>query len=266
MSVEFDGERYRAASAHQKEWGTRLIDELDLRGNEHILDVGCGDGSLTASLAETVPQGFVLGIDSSAGMIQSASSHERPNLAFRHLDVRASTYRDTFDIIFSNATLHWIKDHEQLLLILHRALKSGGVLRANFAGAGNCATLNRVAMALMTSAAFRAAFEGFEWPWYMPSVEAYRELATTSPFARVDIWGENADRYFADQDEMLKWVENPSIVPFQQHLDEETGERFHRAVADRMVEETIQSDGTCFEQFRRVNLIARKQPHVDSDG
>ena len=186
-------------------------------------------------------------------MIQSAKCHERPNIAFRHLDVRASTYSDTFDIIFSNATLH-------------RALKSGGVLRADFASAGNCATLNRIAMALMTSATFRAAFEGFEWHWYMPSVDAYRELATTPPFSRVDIWGENADRYFADQDEMLKWVENPSIVPFKQHLDDETGERFHRAVADRMVEETIQSDGTCFEQFRRVNLIARSQPHLDSDG
>lgn len=57
MSVDFDGNRYRAASAHQKEWGTRLIEELELTGNEHILDIGCGDGVLTAGLAEAVPQG-----------------------------------------------------------------------------------------------------------------------------------------------------------------------------------------------------------------
>ena len=70
--MDFDGNRYRAASAHQKEWGARLIDELELTGNEHILDIGCGDGVLTAGLAEADPQGSVIGIDSSAGTIEAA--------------------------------------------------------------------------------------------------------------------------------------------------------------------------------------------------
>ena len=87
MSVEFDGDRYREASAHQREWGARLLAELGLQGDEHILDIGCGDGSLTDSLADAVPAGSVVGIDSSAGMIEAAIRHERPNLKFRVLDV-----------------------------------------------------------------------------------------------------------------------------------------------------------------------------------
>lgn len=133
MPVEFDGERYRQASAHQKEWGARLIAELGLRGNEDILDLGCGDGVLTASLADAVPHGSVIGIDSSEGMIEVANGQHRHNLTFRLLDIFESGYRYEFDIVFSNATLHWIKNHSKLLTIVRRALKDGGVLRANFA-------------------------------------------------------------------------------------------------------------------------------------
>ena len=78
----------------------------------------------------------------------------------------------------------------------------------------------------------------------MPSVDAYRALAVESVFSSVEVWGETADRYFPDADAMLKWVDNPATVPFRQHLDEATAERFHRAVADRMIEETTQPDGT----------------------
>lgn len=73
MPYEFDAERYKQASAHQRSWGERLIAELALKGHEHILDLGCGDGRLTAQLAEQVPQGHVLGIDASQNMIDQPS-------------------------------------------------------------------------------------------------------------------------------------------------------------------------------------------------
>ena len=63
MAHEFDGKKYEAASAHQKEWGARLIQELSISGTERILDLGCGDGTLTAQLAALTPRGSVVGID-----------------------------------------------------------------------------------------------------------------------------------------------------------------------------------------------------------
>ncbi len=105
----FDGERYKKASKHQKEWGNRMIAGLSLNGDEHILDMGCGDGVLTEKLAARVPEGSVLGIDSSQSMISTARKLERDNLEFRLMDIEQLDFDGEFDLVFSNATVHWIR-------------------------------------------------------------------------------------------------------------------------------------------------------------
>ncbi len=87
MTHEFDGKKYEKASTHQKEWGSKLIADLDLRGSERVLDLGCGDGKLTAQLAELLPEGEAIGIDASQGMIAAALPKEKCNLRFRRLDI-----------------------------------------------------------------------------------------------------------------------------------------------------------------------------------
>ena len=249
MTHEFDGKKYAAASTHQKEWGARLIAELGLAGTERILDLGCGDGALTAQLAALAPQGQVLGIDASHGMIDIARSHQAANLAFELRDINALDFADAFDIVFSNATLHWIKDHDTLLANVHRALRKGGVARFNFAGDGNCANFFAVAKEAMALPRFAPAFASFDWPWYMPSVAAYEAQVRRVPFSEARVWGENADRYLPDAEAMIKWIDQPSLVPLLE---------FRRFVIERMLARTRQPDGRCFETFRRINLLARK--------
>ncbi|MEA3225659.1 MAG: methyltransferase domain-containing protein, partial [Planctomycetota bacterium] len=116
MRFEFDGEKYKRASGQQKAWGKTLISELELRGDERIVDLGCGDGALTAELAALVPDGSILGIDASESMIETArKGHAEANLQFELLDISAIDFDSEFDVVFSNATLHWIKDHTELL-------------------------------------------------------------------------------------------------------------------------------------------------------
>jgi SAM-dependent methyltransferase len=122
MPHEFDGEQYRRASAHQKEWGARLIEELKLTGDERVLDLGCGDGALTARIAALAPRGRALGIDASAGMIASARRLSAPNLEFRLLDINDLRCEAEFDVVFSNATLHWVRDHRPVLAGIRRGL------------------------------------------------------------------------------------------------------------------------------------------------
>jgi len=258
MSFEFDGKQYTQASAHQKQWGAKLISELVLRGDEQILDLGCGDGALTAQLAESVPQGGVVGIDSSRSMIETARERRGHNVQFELMDINQLDFREQFDVVFSNATLHWIKDHRNLLARVVRSLKDNGAVRFNFAGDGNCSNFNRVVRELMNRAEYAPYFRSFAWPWYMPGVEEYRSLAGQLRFSELKVWGENADRYFPDTDAMIRWIDQPSLVPFLVQVDPLDRARFRGEVIQRMVTATRQSDGRCFETFRRINLLARK--------
>jgi len=255
---EFDGKKYGKASLHQREWGTKLIAELNLQGSERILDLGCGDGAVSAQIADVVPDGEVTGIDASRGMIEAARPKERGNLRFLQMDIDDLNFVEQFDVVFSNATLHWVRDHRRLLANAGRALRPGGSIRFNFAGDGNCSNFFSVVREAMAAERFAAHFAGFDWPWYMPSVEEYAALVHASGLAEGRVWGENADRYFADAEAMTQWIDQPSLVPFLPRIPDGARARFREHVIAGMIERTRQADGRCFETFRRINVSAHK--------
>lgn len=255
---EFDGKKYAEASTHQQEWGTRLIAELGLRGDERVLDLGCGDGTLTAQIADLLPNGEVIGIDASHGMIDAARQNQRKNLHFIIMDICDITFNEEFDVVFSNATLHWVREHGKLLQMVRQGLRPGGVLRFNFAGDGNCSHFFQVVKEAMELEAFSPYFAAFQWPWYMPAVEEYTSLVEQSGFHDARVWGENADRFFPDAQTMVKWIDQPSLVPFMACVAEEDKSAFREFVVSKMIEQTQGDDGRCFETFRRINVFARK--------
>lgn len=258
MAHEFDGKKYEKASTHQREWGAKLISELSLNGNERVLDLGCGDGTNTAMIAELLPNGQVVGIDSSRGMIEAAKPKENSNLQFIIMDIDEIELINEFDVIYSNATLHWVKDHRRLLKNMHKALRTGGLLRYNFAGNGNCSHFFKVIRKAMKKHEFSSFFESFPWPWYMPSIDEYSQLVKNSELKDGKVWGENADRFFPDTKALIGWVDQPSLVPFLAHIAEPYKSDFRNYVVGEMIRETRQDDDRCFETFRRINLLARK--------
>ena len=258
MHCEFDGKKYKEASTHQKEWGTKLIMDLAFNGDEKVLDLGCGDGVLTSRIATLLPRGYVLGIDASQGMIRAAQEHQVDNLEFQQMDIDAMRFVDEFDVVFSNAALHWVKDHKRLWQNVYMALRPEGIVRFNFAGEGNCANFFQVVKEVMGLPEYRDSFRDFVWPWFMPKVHEYEILVRDSKFGEIKIWEENADRYFASATPMIQWIDQPSIVPFLKYVDDVKGQEFRNLVVEKMLKNTSQTDGTHFETFRRVNVFARK--------
>ena len=259
MKFEFDAEKYSEASPHQRRWGEKLIAEFDFTGDQRILDLGCGEGNLTARLAQLVPQGFIVGIDASESMVASAKkAHKAENLRFDLVDINDVDFADEFDVVFSNATLHWVKDHNKLLANVYKSLKAGGIVRFNFAGDGNCSHLSKVLKQTMAEDKYAGYFASFDWPWYMPSVAEYEKTLKQFDFKQARVWPENADTYFPDADAMTKWIDQPSLVPFLKCITAADKQSFRDTVVQRMIKETIQNDGACFETFRRINVSAKK--------
>lgn len=257
-NFEFDGQKYKSASSHQKEWGAGILAELCLEGTEAILDLGCGDGVLTKKLADLAPEGKTLGIDASKGMIATAKELEGHNLLFAYQDINDMAFSNRFDLIFSNAALHWVKDHYKLLKNCFTALKPGGIVRFNFAGDGNCSNFYAVVREVMNHPYYSGHFKEFVWPWYMPRISDYKKLVNLQKFKESRCWEENADRIFRVEEDLMKWIEQPTIVPFLESLPRGKRLEFRDEVVHKMTERTIQSDGTFFETFRRINVFARK--------
>ncbi len=259
MTYEFDANKYRGASDTQYGWGRRLIDELDLQGHEHILDLGCGDGRLTALLAARVPRGSVLGIDASTNMIRLArDSFTADNLTFAGEDIRNLHACDRYDVIYSNAALHWIHDHRTLLESLHRALRAGGRVHTSFASDRNCIHFKAALREVMARPKYASALEGFPWPWYMPSASAYETMVRGIPFTEAQTWIQPNHRAFPDTAALAAWVEQPCLVPFTDYLPPALGRSFSDEVVREVIERTRQPDGTCREIFNRLRFKARK--------
>ena len=134
---------YAQNSRGQELWARELISLIELRPDDDVLDVGCGDGRTTATLAKSVPQGSVVGVDLSADMIAHASRHHGRtpdnNLRFQQMDAAALPFDSEFSVVFSNATLHWVADQRAAVRGIARALRPGGRFVAQMGGQGNFA-------------------------------------------------------------------------------------------------------------------------------
>ncbi len=258
MAYEFDGKLYEKASIFQQEWGNKLISELNLKGNEDILDLGCGNGLLTANLARLVPNGNVIGVDASEGMIEVAKEKEENNLEFLLMDLNEIDLNRQFDFIFSNATLHWIKNHNQLWTKIHKLLNPNGFVRFNFAADGNSSHFIKVIKEAIVFEEYKKYFSEFQWPWYMPSVDEYENNLKDFAFSELNVWSEKADRFFPDKEAVIGWVDQPNIVPFLEYIPNDKKELFREIVIEQMIKEALQENGRYFEKFRRINVFAKK--------
>ncbi|MDQ2930580.1 MAG: methyltransferase domain-containing protein [Gemmatimonadota bacterium] len=174
-SQEWSAERYARNARFVAELGEPVVDWLDPKPSERVLDVGCGDGALTASI---VARGAaVVGIDASTSLVAAARGR---GIDARVIDAYALPFHAEFDAAFSNAALHWMRDPDRALAGIRRALKPLGRFVGEMGAQGNVAAICTAILAVLRAHDIDGEAR---WPWYFPSPAEYAERLETHGFA-----------------------------------------------------------------------------------
>lgn len=187
VTDHWDAEDYAGNSSAQHEWALELFDKLAVQGSERVLDIGCGDGKVTARMAKQLPNGRVCGIDLSSDMIRLAaerySPETHPNLSFRQMDATDIRFSAVFDIAFSTATLHWVQDHLSILRGVHACLRPGGKILFQMGGRGNAVEILDAIRDITERAAWKSYFQDFIPPYHFYGPEEYNRWLPAAGFS-----------------------------------------------------------------------------------
>lgn len=181
--TDWDGKGYEQISGLQRHLAKVTLDGLEFRGDEALLDVGCGDGFITRSIAARLPDGSVLGIDASPRMIAAATdAPDGPGapIRFEVLDVRELKAVDEFDAAVSFNALHWLVDQRAALAPIASAVRPGGRVLIQMVCAGPRPSLEQLAMQVCGRPRWQPAFDGFTAPFLHVPPDDYPAIAASA--------------------------------------------------------------------------------------
>lgn len=253
--ADWDAKAYARVSDPQFRWGLRVLERLTLKGDENVVDLGCGTGRVTEVLAERLPKGRITAVDASTAMVRQASA------LLGRFGARVTVLLDdatTFvedppaDVVFSTATFHWVSDHDRLFASIRKSLKPGGRLVAQCGGGPNLGRLRRRTAELRRDPTFAASFEGFHEPWtYATDVET-RERLERAGFVDVKTSLEPEPTRFDDRASFEEFVTKVILRDELPRLPEALRGRYLKAVVD-----AAERDTPAFElDYVRLNLDA----------
>lgn len=179
--AEWNADRYSQISGLQRAMAAEVLALLDLTGSERVLDVGCGDGKISSEIAERIPEGSVVGVDSSREMIAFASGHFAPtvwpNLRFEVADARRLPFEQEFEFVVSFNALHWVREQDAALRSIRAALKPNGRVQLRLVPKGERKSLENVIEETRLSPRWQQYYEGFRDPYLHLTPEQYGALA-----------------------------------------------------------------------------------------
>lgn len=248
---DWDAGTYHRVSDPQVAWAAEVVERLALTGDETVLDAGCGSGRVTRLLLERLPRGRVIAVDASERMLARA----REELAGAVADVRRADLAqlrlaagEQVDAAFSNATLHWVADHEALFAGLAAALRPGGRLSAQCGGRGNVAAVQAAALAAAADAGLAERFAGWAGAWNFAGPQETERRLRDAGFDDVRCW---LQRWPVTPREPRAYLQTVCLGPHLERLAPADHERYLDAVMARL-------GGRPALDYVRLNIVARR--------
>lgn len=231
MTRDWDADTYDRVSAPQVEWALRVLERLPLRGDETVLDAGCGSGRVTQLLLERLPRGRVVAVDSAPSMVAHARRVLDPE---RTTVLQASLTElvldEPVDAAFSNAVFHWIPDHDTLFARLHAALRPGSRLLAQCGGEGNVEAFRRAERGVASRDPYAPYLADWQESWrFAGAAETAARLARAG-FTEVETW---LEPYPVTPPDPINYVRVACLGPQLEQLPEHLRHRYLEAVCER---------------------------------
>jgi len=247
-SRDWDAATYDRVADPQLAWAREQLERLELAGDEVVLDAGCGTGKATAALLARLPHGRLYAVDVAPAMV----AHARATLGERATvlcqDLLALSLPEPVDAVFSNATFHWIADHDALFRSLYRALRRGGRLIAQCGGEGNIEAFRAAADSVAAEEPFEQYFTGWQRPWNYATAQETEARLAHAGFTDVQCW---LERKPVDPPEPRAFVKTVCLV---RHLDPLPG-----GVRDPFVDRVLARAGRPLVlEYVRLNMTATR--------
>lgn len=267
--LPWDAERYHNISNIQEQWGRRLILRRKWKGNEIVMDAGCGTGRVTKLLAEKVSRGgMVYAIDIDTNMIQQT----RKNLAgFKNVTIIQSDLHNVdlprkINVIYSNAVLHWISEHKKVFQHFWKLLcndnnsssnnnNKGGQLLIQCGGYGNLEKVHRLINLVKESDEFKDYFMDWKEPWYFAKPSETHTLLEEIGFKNVNVYLSNGYTTFSDQKSYSEFIKTVVMRPFLDYLP---NEKIKSKYLNLFLDKVEQSNLSWILDYVRLNIMADK--------
>ncbi len=238
-TYSWNAKDYERNSQAQQKWARELIANLNLTGAEDILDLGCGDGKVTAEIAGLVGDGAVVGVDNSMQMIELAKEkyppNDHPNLSFQVMDASDLSFEGYFDLVFSNAALHWVKNHKPVVEGLYKGLRVGGKILLRMGGKGDAAGILSIMDELKASPKWAQYFTEFEFPFTFLGVDDYQALLRESGFSIIRVELIPKDMTHDGKSGREGWIRT-TWLPYTQRIPNEKREVFIEEAAAKYLD------------------------------
>ncbi len=245
MARDWDARTYDRVADPMTRWGSEVLDRLPLRGDEHVLDAGCGTGRVTERLVERLPRGRVVALDGSPAMVDLARQRlarfgDRVDYLVADLGMPLPI-EGVVDAVLSTATFHWVPDHDALFANLAAVTRPGGRLVAQCGGAGNIASIQRVLATIG---------DGWLGPVHFETPEATARRLATAGFEEIDCWLTEEPTRFEPGEPFESYLRT---VVLGGHL-----ERLPAADHDAFVHAVAEGVGDPLIDYVRLNITARR--------
>ena len=233
LMTEWNAAGYVKRSGLQEAMAAEVLALLQLRGNERVLDIGCGDGRVTAEIANRVPRGSVVGVDASHEMIAFAQTHAaQSNLSFEVANAARLVFQNEFDLVVSFNALHWLPDPGAPLRCMRTAMKPSGRAQLRLVPDGERKSLETVLEETRKSARWASYFQNFTNPYLHVTPEQYAAAAEHNRF-RVESLHSSAKSWDFHTREAFFAVGSVTFVEWTRRLPKSEKPAFINDVLDR---------------------------------